>query len=106
LSLVNGDGSVMWDEYYSANAPTNGKFGFNLTHVNSPQLDQWLTQALQTDNTTERNSLFAKAQQYVNQNVISIPVYVPDYIFVYSTSVHQVEYDQGGYPEFYDTYIS
>lgn len=106
LSLVNGDGSDLWDEYDSANQPGNGKFGFDESHTDSAQLDQWLNEALQSTNTSQKDALYAKAQKYVDQNVLSIPIYVPDYIFVYSKSVHQVEYDQGGYPEFYDTYMS
>ena len=104
-SLGGVDGSVLKQEYDSSRRSTPDKLGYNLSNVNSPELDKLLADAQAAPTTEASDPLYAQAQKWILDNVAVIPIYVNTYVFAYQTKVKDLKYDRMTNPLLFDVHL-
>ena len=91
--FASGDADILRNHLHSA--------GFqNASAVSDPQLDAILEQAVATSDTAERARLYTEVQQWNQQNVAIVPLYLPAVITIVSPAVSGLTYDIEGRPLF------
>ncbi|BBI31128.1 ABC transporter substrate-binding protein [Cohnella abietis] len=102
-SLFGGDPDVLRSRYFSKNFGVLGNF----SRVFDEQLDGWLQQAYQEQDTAKRVDLYKKIQQYVTtEQTFTIPIYILPYTIGTVKEAHDISFDGTGFPVFYDAWIS
>jgi peptide/nickel transport system substrate-binding protein len=81
---------------------TADKGGANLFHISFPQLDGWLTEASTVSDPQTRRDDYAKAQKFLVDNALLLPLYVSSALVGASSQVHGLRFDLSGYPVFRD----
>ncbi len=79
---------------------------FNWSHVNDPQLDQWLEEAVQTTDMAQRAALYSQVQRQVMSQALVIPI--RDYVNLNGVSnrVEGLRFDaQGWFPWLIDVAV-
>ncbi|MEY9890101.1 peptide/nickel transport system substrate-binding protein [Catenulispora sp. MAP5-51] len=109
LDLV--DSSFMRDEpdilrHFYASGQTTRKGGANEFGLSVPQLDQWLEGGAASGDPAVRKQDYAQAQQYIINQALAIPVYVPTALLGYRTAVHGLTLSADKTPEFYGVWKS
>jgi peptide/nickel transport system substrate-binding protein len=100
-SQFSGDPDVL-RLLYSTKGPSGKK---NNAKANNPQLDQWLEDGYLESDPNKRIEIYKKAQEYIIQNVYSIPTYVFQYSVASAKEVHDISFDYPAWPVFYDAWI-
>ncbi|MDQ0206534.1 ABC transporter substrate-binding protein [Alkalicoccobacillus murimartini] len=100
-SQVNGDPNALIQFYHS---PAEGARD-TLSKVNDPEVDQWLQDAVTEQDEDKRAELYKNVQQYIHNEAIILPIYVPNYTVGTQESVHDITFDYLGYPQFNDAYV-
>lgn len=72
----------------------------NASAVSDPELDSILEQAVATSDPAERARLYTQVQQWNQENVAIVPLYLPAVITVVDTAVTGLTYDIDGRPLF------
>jgi peptide/nickel transport system substrate-binding protein len=101
---VNPSPDILSLLFDSTAIPTNG--GINVGHVDSPQLDKWLTEAAGTLSTAQQDQLYGDVQKYVIQNAMIIPIYQEETLNAVTPKLHGLTYDATGYLLYYDAWLS
>ena len=110
--LLNGN-MDMFNSSYSRNEPDVLRFffatsstaasgGANLFKINHPELDGWLIHANTVIDEKSRQDDYFKAQKYLIDHSLVMPIYVPAKLIGASPDVHGLRFDVSGYPLFYD----
>ena len=100
-SQVNGDPNALIQFYHS---PAEGARD-TLSKVNDPEIDQWLQDAVTEQDEDKRAELYKNVQQFIHNEAIILPIYVPNYTVGTQKSVHDITFDYLGYPQFNDAYV-
>lgn len=100
-SQFSGDPDVM-RQIFSAKGPSKTN---NLARANDPQLDQWLEEGYLESDPEQRKAIYKKAQEFIIQNVYSIPTYVFQYSVASVKEVNGISFDLPAWPVFYDAWI-
>ncbi|HEX7306835.1 ABC transporter substrate-binding protein [Lentzea sp.] len=114
--LLNGN-MDMFNSSYSRNEPDVLRFffatgstaasgGANLFKINHPELDAWLVHANTTVDEKARADDYAKAQRYLIEHSLVMPIYVPAKLMGASPDVHGLRFDVSGSPLFYDVSLA
>ncbi|WP_152401416.1 ABC transporter substrate-binding protein [Paenibacillus cellulositrophicus] len=100
-SQFSGDPDVL-RQIFSTKGPSKKN---NLARANDPQLDQWLEDGYLENDPEKRKEVYKKAQEWIIQNVYSIPTYVFQYSLASVQEVNGITFDSPGWPVFYDAWI-
>lgn len=100
-SQVNGDPNALIQFYHS---PSEGARD-TLSKLNDPEVDEWLQAAVTEEDEEKRANLYKNVQQYIHDEAIILPIYVPNYTVGTQKSVHDISFDYLGYPQFNDAYV-
>ncbi|WP_026565758.1 ABC transporter substrate-binding protein [Bacillus sp. UNC41MFS5] len=85
---------------------TKGPYGLATpSRANVPELDEWLEQGYLEQDPQKRQEIYKKVQEYIIENVYSIPTYLFNYSFATVKEVKGIRFDSPGFPNFYDTWI-
>lgn len=85
---------------------TNGPYGFATpSRANVPELDEWLEQGYLEQDPEKRKVIYQKAQEYIIENVYSIPTYLFQYSFATVKEVKGIRFHSPAFPDFYDAWI-
>jgi peptide/nickel transport system substrate-binding protein len=104
---VQADPSALDLFFGSDQQPTPKVFGVNWAHLDNSQVDGWLQQGDTSSDQATRDSAYAKVQEYVNAQVVGIPVDVPTSIIGMSKKVHGLEHDPStDYVDLHNTWVS
>ncbi|GED29997.1 ABC transporter substrate-binding protein [Brevibacillus centrosporus] len=101
-SLVQGDPDVLRSIYHSINTPTPQKFAFNLGHLENQEIDQLLMDGLKSTDLKVRSDIYAKVQEYLIENALTLPTYVFPYTVAAQKEFTGIQFDSRAYPLFYD----
>ncbi|MET1043475.1 MAG: ABC transporter substrate-binding protein [Microbacteriaceae bacterium] len=74
--------------------------------VSKPEIDQKLDAAVATTDPAEREALYTQIQQWNNEQVLIVPLYVPSEITIASDTVDGITYDLYGRASFYGATVS
>lgn len=80
--------------------------GFNRTHHASTELDKYLNDGATETNPDKRLEHYAKAQQYVMSNALTLPIYNQIAVFAVRSGVDGMIFDPRAYPLLYDVSVS
>lgn len=72
-----------------------------VSEVTKPEVDAWLDEAVATSDTAIRQELYQRIQQWNNEQVLIVPLFVPSEITVANDDVRGLVYDLYGRPAFY-----
>jgi len=87
--------------------PAPSGYYANLAQLSDPKLDQILTDASQTSDETERQSLYAEAQSIIVDGFYVLPLYDQQNHYLYSTSVEGFRaLPTVSAPTFYDAWLN
>ncbi|OZB95366.1 ABC transporter substrate-binding protein [Paenibacillus sp. XY044] len=100
-SQFSGDPDVL-RQIFSTKGPSKKN---NLARANDPHLDQWLEDGYLENDPEKRKEIYKKAQEWIIQNVYSIPTYVFQYSLASVQEVNGITFDSPGWPVFYDAWI-
>ncbi|PWW03305.1 peptide/nickel transport system substrate-binding protein [Paenibacillus cellulosilyticus] len=100
-SQFYGDPSIL-RQMYSTKGPSGVN---NVARTSDPALEDLLEQANAELDSSKRQELYKKIQEYIIENVYSIPTYVLDYTVASSKKVHDITFDSPAWPVFYDAWI-
>jgi peptide/nickel transport system substrate-binding protein len=100
-SQFSGDPDVL-RQIFSSKGPL-GKA--NVSRANVPELDEWLEQGYLEHDPEKRKEIYKKVQEYIIENVYSIPTYLFQYSFATTNEVQGIIFDSPSFPIFYDTWI-
>ncbi|WP_167041846.1 ABC transporter substrate-binding protein [Salinibacterium sp. ZJ454] len=78
----------------------------NASTVSKPEIDNLLDDAVATTDPAERESLYQQVQQWNNEQVLIVPLYVPSEITVASKAVEGLSFDLYGRASFYGATVS
>jgi len=90
--------------YSSKETPANG--GGNLSYIASPELDGWLDAAVATSDPATRAAAYGKAQQYLVQHAVALPIWVPEHIVGALSRVRGLSFSPEAQPLFYDVSLA
>jgi peptide/nickel transport system substrate-binding protein len=103
-SFVRDEPDVL--RHFYASGQTILKGGANEFGLDVPQLDQWLNAGSASSDQAVRRQDYANVQQYIIQNAVAVPIYVPTSLVGYRTSVHSLALDPNGALLFYGAWIA
>jgi len=87
--------------------PAPSGYYANLAHLSDPKLDQILTDASQTSDESERQSLYEEAQKIIVDGFYVLPLYDQQNHYLYSTSVEGFRaLPTVSAPTFYDAWLN
>lgn len=105
LSLTSGY-SALDAMYDSENYPAPGKGNYyNYAQMDSPEVDEWLEEAVLAETPEEAGEYWQAVQQYVIDESVSIPIYDYSYTVAMQNSVKDIGYTWQADPVFFDTYL-
>ncbi|MCC3357777.1 ABC transporter substrate-binding protein [Bacillus sp. REN16] len=85
---------------------TKGPYGLATpSRVNVPELDEWLEQGYLEQDPEKRKEIYTKVQEYIIENVYSIPTYLFQYSIATVKEVKGIRFHSPAFPDFYDAWI-
>jgi peptide/nickel transport system substrate-binding protein len=105
FSFVRSDGDILRNLFLSTNIPSPERIAQNYSHVNDPQVDGWLHDAIGTLDQDARNAAYAQVQQWAITNAVVVPVYVQTELTVTAPGANGLAYDVQAFPLFYDAWL-
>ncbi len=106
FSFVRSSPDVLRSLFDSTNRVTKEQIRQNWSQLQNDQIDSWVRQAAQTLDPAKRTELYANVQEWVVQNAVVVPIYVPADLVVSATKVHGITMDPQAYPVYYDAWIN
>jgi len=73
----------------------------NAAHVSDPDVDELLAQGVATADLDDRHAIYSELQQWNNDNVAIVPLYVPAFITASNEQILGLTFDAYGWPLFY-----
>ena len=106
LSLTSGF-STMNAVYDSRNAPgADGESYYNYSRLDSREVDKLLARSDRVSSDEQAAEIYAKVQQYVVDNAVSVPIYNYTYTVVSTDQVDGITYNWKSYPMFVGASVS
>ncbi|MFB7876603.1 ABC transporter substrate-binding protein [Nocardia sp. NPDC056064] len=116
FQLVAAGDYDLFDTSWSSNSPdiirsflhstAKPMAGQNISWVNDPQVDAWVTGAARTTDTEVQRRDYADAQKWAIDQAVVIPVFVPASQVATGQRVHGIAAAPSSYPVFYDAWLS
>ncbi|WP_235941437.1 ABC transporter substrate-binding protein [Paenibacillus puerhi] len=100
-SQFSGDPDVL-RQLFSTKGPSKQN---NIARANDPKLDELLEQGYLEQDPEKRKAVYREAQEYIIDNVYSIPTYVFQYSVASGKEVKGITFDHPAWPVFYDAWI-
>ncbi len=99
-STIRAEPDILRTLFDSEQGPAKG--GLNVLKVTDPKLDEWLRDASGATHGKARDAEYVQVQQYVIEQGLVMPVYVPAYLLGALKTVRGLRSEAAGYPLFYD----
>ncbi|GAA0964847.1 ABC transporter substrate-binding protein [Acrocarpospora macrocephala] len=103
-NISRSDPDVLRDAFNSERSYAVG--GWNLSRVNSDELDQWLDAGLTTNDQDVADKSYAQVQKKVLADAHVLPIFVYQYILGASDALHGVTFGATAQPLLYDAWLS
>lgn len=100
-SQFSGDPDVL-RQLYSTKGPSKQN---NIAKTNDPKLDDLLEQGYLETDPEKRKAIYKEVQEYIIDNVYTIPTYVFNYSVASGKEVQGITFDSPAWPVFYDAWI-
>jgi peptide/nickel transport system substrate-binding protein len=105
-SFITASPSILYDFFDSALIPSSGKSGENVSHLDDPAVNKWLTTAATSSNPSVETTYWDDVQEYVVRSAVVIPIELEPFILGTTSAVHGLAFDRRDYPMYYGVWLA